>query len=307
MFRRCAMVLGVASLVFVVGSVQAGTFLVASDYFGPMRKVNPDNGAIIGTLSGGYDAGEIDRGPDGLIYASYFESSLIQAIDPNSGSTVRGISLPGKPRDVTFGPDGKLYIALTGDGFGHGNIGIYQYDLGSGQLNKFSTSTLNGSPIGIAFGPGNDLFVCLDARYGGNGSHSVVRIDGQTGVSEGVFASAGVSIPQSLAFGPDGDLYVGNQGTGCVTRYASDGTYLGILTSAAGNPQGLYFLPDGDLVLGRGGSDFARYDFSSNTLSTFSTGYSFASGVVLVPEPSTLVLLGIGAISLLAYAWRRRR
>ncbi len=26
-----------------------------------------------------------------------------------------------------------------------------------------------------------------------------------------------------------------------------------------------------------------------------------------VPEPSTLVLLGIGAVSLLAYAWRRRR
>jgi hypothetical protein len=26
-----------------------------------------------------------------------------------------------------------------------------------------------------------------------------------------------------------------------------------------------------------------------------------------VPEPSTLVLLGIGAVSLLAYAWRKRR
>ena len=26
-----------------------------------------------------------------------------------------------------------------------------------------------------------------------------------------------------------------------------------------------------------------------------------------VPEPCTLVLLGIGAVSLLAYAWRRRR
>ena len=26
-----------------------------------------------------------------------------------------------------------------------------------------------------------------------------------------------------------------------------------------------------------------------------------------IPEPSTLVLLGIGAMSLLAYAWRRRR
>ena len=30
------------------------------------------------------------------------------------------------------------------------------------------------------------------------------------------------------------------------------------------------------------------------------------SDFAVVPEPSTLVLLGIGAISLLAYAWRRR-
>ena len=36
---------------------------------------------------------------------------------------------------------------------------------------------------------------------------------------------------------------------------------------------------------------------------------STAHGFLLtpIPEPSTLVLLGVGAISLLGYAWRRRR
>jgi hypothetical protein len=38
-----------------------------------------------------------------------------------------------------------------------------------------------------------------------------------------------------------------------------------------------------------------------------SAGQTMTFGLMATPEPSTLVFLGIGAISLLGYAWRRRR
>lgn len=284
--------------------------LVVSDYFGPMRIVNSNSGEILGEIAGGYGAGELDFGPDGLIYASYFESSLVRVLDPANGA-LRDIGLPGKPRDVIFGPDEQLYIALAGNGFGDGIIGVYRYNLTTqvlaGPVNKF---TMNGTPIGLEFGPDDDIFVSLDARYAGNGNHSVVRIDGMTGDDEGVFTSESVHIPQSLAFAPNGDLFVGNQGTSLITQYdGNTGDFLGLLTSQGGNPQGLYFLPDGDLMFGRGGPDFVRYDFANASLSTFSTGYSFAFGSVLVPEPSskTLLVSSIVAVPVLTVVRRKSK
>ena len=305
-YKTCWFITVTIIMAWANANVLATPFLVASDYNGQMRRVDAQTGLIIDTLTGGYMAGEIDLGSDGLIYASYFRSSELRKIDPVSGLEIGIVPLPGKPRDVTFGPDGQLYIALVGSGGGGGSeIGIYRFNPSTQQLStRFNTSLLNGSPIGVAFGPDEDLFVCLDARFNGDGTHSVVRIDGESGDFKGVFSTENIHTPQSLAFGPDGKMYVGNQGTSTITCYSPNGIYLDTITTAAGNPQGLYFLPNGDLIWGRGESDFARYDFSSSSLTTFSSGYSFAFDMVLVPEPATLSLLLVGTLAL---ARRRRR
>jgi streptogramin lyase len=297
----------VALLFFLSSPLHADPFLVTSDYFGPLRSVNPNTGAILGTYSVGSGAGEIELGSDGLLYASYFESSSIQKFNLNTDSAAGTIALPAKPRDIAFGPDGMLYIAFTGNGDGGGSTGIFRYNPITQQLSSpVNTFAFNGIPIGLAFGPHNDLFVALDARYAGDGHASVVRMDPLTGAFLGTFTSDHISIPQSIAFAPDGDLFVANQGSGSITEYSTTGTFLRTLTTSAGNPQGLYFLPDGSLIFGRGDFDFARYDFTTDTLSSFSSGYAFAVGAVLVPEPTSLILLTLPALALVVSPRKRR-
>src|SRR5438874_6698863 len=105
MLFKSGLCLGIVFMLHVA-DVSANPYLVASDYQGPMRRVDLQTGAVTATFAGGYGAGEIDLGPDGLIYASYFEGRSIGKINPVTGASVGNISLGGKPRDVTFGPEG---------------------------------------------------------------------------------------------------------------------------------------------------------------------------------------------------------
>jgi hypothetical protein len=71
---------------------------------------------------------------------------------------------------------------------------------------------------------------------------------------------------------------------------------------------GLAFDASGNLFEADSGSG-TIYEFTpGGTKSIFAIGLSYPVGLAFypIPEPSILILLGIGAISLAAYGWQRR-
>ncbi len=111
---------------------------------------------------------------------------------------------------------------------------------------------------------------------------------GTNGNSYGQLASN-----EGLAFDAAGNLWVAN-GNNDIVEFSNTGAFLGQFGSLGtgpgqfNDPQGLAFDAAGNMWVA---------DTNNNRLQEFSP----------VPEPSTLALLGIGAVSLLAYAWRKRR
>lgn len=110
----------------------------------------------------------------------------------------------GNPTSITFGPDGKLYIAMQ-----QGSILTMD---GSGSVGTYFTGLR--TPTGIAFRPGtNQLYVSdrpVEENVGGESRVSVIEGGGLRPLITGLpccytfFHSA-----QGIAFGPDGMGYVG--------------------------------------------------------------------------------------------------
>jgi hypothetical protein len=102
-----------------------------------------------------------------------------------------------------------------------------------------------------------------------------VGYNGTTGAFLGVFAADGLTSPNGLAFGPDGNLYVVDELTNRVLRFdGTTGAPLGVFVSGGLNdPITLIFTP----------------------------------GPVVVPEPGSLALAGLGVLVLLGRVWRRKK
>lgn len=162
------------------------------------------------------------------LLVSNSESNTIIVFDETTGSFLGNFTTPGAgglraPDDLTFGPDGNLYVSIGGSNSLSLFDPAYPQDsavLRFGPTGEFLGVAAAGNgltrPYGNAFGPDGNLYVSSFR------SNEILKFDGKTGSFLGIFASDnnqgfgtlnGLNGPNGLLFGPDGSLYVTTEGT----------------------------------------------------------------------------------------------
>src|SRR5215471_19372089 len=110
------------------------------------------------------------------------------------------------PSDITFGPDGNLYVLAQGDG---GTGYVNRYDSTGTFIDRFVPTGFGPVgglqyPGGLTFGPDGNLYVSDEQgiyRFAGsNGDYTLFLALGNPPTP--------ISVPLGLVFGPDGHLYV---------------------------------------------------------------------------------------------------
>jgi hypothetical protein len=178
-----------------------------------------------------------------------------------------GVGGMGRGNDLHWGPDGNLYVSLSG------SVGkILRFD-SSGIPNGVNGSNTDATFIdvgsgvfcnGFGFGPDGNIYVSIDnsdfttgrvLRYNPDGTPNPA--DGQTGATFVPIGSGGVRFIDGIGFGNDGNLYVTDQATsggmgGKVLEYNindNSGGFLGAFVDAGSGgislPAGIQFYDDG--------------------------------------------------------------
>lgn len=245
----------------------------------------------------------------------------IEKIDENGNPTTFATGLDF-PTGLTFDNSGNLFVA---ERMGQK---IKRFD-SSGNMTVFASGLY--SPWGIAFNSEGNLFVagedgsidkidsggnislfgssqCLfDLAFDGSGnlyasnsnmgSETIDKFD--LNGNKTTFCSE--IIPMGLAFDDTGYLYVAEYAYAEILKFNSTGNRT-IFAKGAYDPGGITFDSSGNLyMVDRGNGTIEKFD-SSGHRSTFATGLNNPVFITTqIPEPATILLLGLGAAMIRKY------
>ena len=248
---------GPRGMIFTLGKLYVVNQNAGQPFNGEILRFKGSTGAFLDKLVAAEDPKSpfsprgLVRGSGRTVYlANYVPNDeftgpgWIRQFDAETGQFLREFEIdPAKfgagfwPRGIVFGPDGLLYVAVTGNRYIHDEISGYilRFSPHTGKLvNVFASGTDTNArgcakhlhrPEGLVFGPDDRLYVTsyrADEKdtdkilvFNHKTKACIDRIDLAPSEASGGTRAFG----QALLFGPNGRLFVPMTNTGEVRRY----------------------------------------------------------------------------------------
>lgn len=302
-FRQIKVLCGGLAILLSAGA-NASELLISSFFGNSIVRYNTDTGLNVGSYTGGSLSGALGMkvGPDGMLYVCSEANNSIQRFNMTThayvDTIISGSNLNG-PTGITFDSSNNILVGnYNGDT-------VTKYSSTGSFISTLVTAGsggINGPDVGITVGPDGKLYVpSFD-------SNAIQRYNATTGAFLDTFIPAGgagaMSQPRTILF-RDNKVWVTSDNGNKVLRYGLDGSFIDTFVTAGSGglsgASGMAFGHDGLLYVSSWRNNrILKYSLTDGSFAgtAISTGLNGPTFITMVPEPTTIVGIGIGIAAL---------